>query len=118
METVSEYETTYKFARHHNQEHNFSLLRSGNLKFSSIKYLAITLQEFMGWDLTPVSIEMATFWETGQYPWLWRQYEPLKRRSTSARLHGVVSQKRIILDFLEAIIILVQTASTDVKKRS
>jgi hypothetical protein len=28
--------------------------------------------------------------------WWWMQYEPLKRRSTSTRLHGAISQKAVI----------------------
>jgi hypothetical protein len=30
-------------------------------------------------------------------PWWWRQYAPLKRRSTSMRLHGCTTQKAVIL---------------------
>jgi hypothetical protein len=29
-------------------------------------------------------------------PWWWRQYAPLKRRSTSTRLHGAMSHKAVV----------------------
>jgi hypothetical protein len=34
-------------------------------------------------------------------PWWWRQYAPLKRRSTPTRLHGVVSQKAFIFSLVD-----------------
>jgi hypothetical protein len=34
-------------------------------------------------------------WNTSS-PWLWRKYAPLKRRSTSTRLHGAASQNFVI----------------------
>jgi hypothetical protein len=38
-------------------------------------------------------------WSIVSSPWWWRQYEPLKRRSTSTRLRGVISEKAVIFIF-------------------
>jgi hypothetical protein len=36
-------------------------------------------------------------WRVTHPPWWWRRKSPLKRRSTSTRLHGAISQKAVII---------------------
>jgi hypothetical protein len=52
---------------------------------------------FMLPDLTHFCVVLAICpFEECSLPWWWRQYAPLKRRSTSTRLHGAIFQKTII----------------------
>jgi hypothetical protein len=43
------------------------------------------------WHITPCSLV-----EADSLHWWWRQYAPLKRRSTSTRVHGAISQRVVI----------------------
>jgi hypothetical protein len=48
------------------------------------------------WRWQPSGIWLCSLVEVDLSPWWWRQYAPLRRRFTSTRLHGTISQKTVI----------------------
>jgi hypothetical protein len=43
-----------------------------------------------------ISLKMRAFWDEARSRWWWRQYAPLKRRSSPRRLHEAISRKVFI----------------------
>jgi hypothetical protein len=77
-----------RFNRQFTARFNRILEQYNPMRFQVLTAASMTMIAF--WDIVPCSLDSP--------PWRWRQYAPLKRLSTTTRLHDVIFQKSVIFN--------------------